>query len=91
MPHRKKGRVPKPLELDRRYQVTIPPAVRDELGLEVGDLLEADVEADRIVLTRKAVINKGLKESLAEARARKLHGPFRTAAAAAKALKRKPS
>lgn len=32
-------------------------------ALEVGDLLEAEVQANRIILTPKTVIDKGLKES----------------------------
>lgn len=71
-----------------KYQVTIPNAIRQEIGLEVGDLLEAEVEANRIVLVPKAVIDKGLKESLEEARQGKLIGPFRSAKAAIRALKK---
>ena len=73
-----------------KFQVTIPPAVRQELGLEVGDFLEARVQAHRLVLTPKAVVDKGLKESLDEARQGKLIGPFRTAKAAVGVLKRTP-
>jgi len=72
-----------------KYQVTIPNAVREKVPLEVGDLLEANVEANRIILIPKAVIDKGLKASLAEARQGKLIGPFRTAKAVIRAL-RKP-
>ena len=71
-----------------KYQVTIPNAIREKMALEVGDLLEAEVEANRIVLTPKAVIDRGLKESLEEARQGKLIGPFRTAKAAIRALKK---
>lgn len=73
-----------------KFQVTIPPAVRQELGLEVGDLLEARVQAQRLVLTPKAVVDKRLKESLDEARQGKLIGPFRTAKAVVRVLKRTP-
>ncbi|MBI3989469.1 MAG: AbrB/MazE/SpoVT family DNA-binding domain-containing protein [candidate division NC10 bacterium] len=71
-----------------KYQVTIPNTIREQVGLEVGDLLEAEVQANRIVLTPKAVIDKGLKESLEEARQGKLIGPFRTAKATIRALKK---
>lgn len=79
------------IKVKPKYQVTIPPSVREELALEVGDFLEAEARANRIILTPKAVIDKGLKESLDEARQGKLLGPFRTATAAAKALRRKPA
>ena len=74
-----------------KFQVTIPTAVRKAMGLEIGDLLEAEVKADQIVLTPKSVVDKGLLESLDEAKQGKLSGPFRTAKAVTRALKRKPS
>lgn len=41
-----------------KFQVTIPAKLRDELGLEVGDMLEATIEGDRIVLRPKAVVDR---------------------------------
>lgn len=73
-----------------KFQVTIPTAVREAISLEVGDLLDAEVHADRIVLTPKTVVDKRLQKSLAEARQGKVLGPFRSAKAAVNALKRKP-
>jgi AbrB family looped-hinge helix DNA binding protein len=41
-----------------KYQVVIPQAIREELGIRAGDLLEAKVERGRITYTPKAVIDR---------------------------------
>lgn len=41
-----------------KHQVTIPKDVFDTARLEIGDLLEASYERDRIVLTPKRLIDK---------------------------------
>ena len=77
------------IKVSPRFRVTIPLAVRNPLSLEVGDVLEAEVRANQIVLTPKAALARGIQESLDEARKGKRIGPFSTAGAATKALKRK--
>ena len=41
-----------------KFQVTIPAQLRQELDLKVGDMLEAVVEGDRIVLRPKIVVDR---------------------------------
>ena len=41
-----------------KYQVTIPRKLREELGIDTGDLLEAEVQDGKIVLTPKEVIDR---------------------------------
>ena len=41
-----------------KYQITIPAEVREELRLAVGDLLEATVSGQTIVLKPKAVVDR---------------------------------
>ena len=41
-----------------KYQVVIPRAVRKELGINPGDLLEAKVERGKLTYTRKALIDQ---------------------------------
>jgi len=41
-----------------KYQVVIPQALREELGISRGDLLEAKVERGRLTYTPKAVIDR---------------------------------
>ena len=58
-----------------KFQVTIPRELRNELDLNEGDLLEAELEAGRIVLTPKQVVDRNatfarLREIAAAAEAR---------------------
>lgn len=69
-----------------KYQVVIPQRVRDEIGIAVGDVLEATVERGRVVLQPKVVIDRGIAESIAEFKAGRAHGPFGSHAAFLKAL-----
>src|SRR5581483_4832317 len=41
-----------------KYQVVIPRSVRQELGIETGDVLEAKVERGKLTYTRKTVIDR---------------------------------
>jgi AbrB family looped-hinge helix DNA binding protein len=41
-----------------KYQVVIPQAIREELGISQGDVLEAKVEPGRLTYTPKAVIDR---------------------------------
>jgi bifunctional DNA-binding transcriptional regulator/antitoxin component of YhaV-PrlF toxin-antitoxin module len=61
-----------------RYQVVIPRDVREAVGVEVGDLLEAKVEAGKITFTPKSALDRGVTESLADFAAGRSFGPFKT-------------
>lgn len=41
-----------------KFQIVIPRAVRKELGIETGDLLEAKVERGKLTYTRKAIYDR---------------------------------
>jgi len=60
-----------------KYQVVIPRDVREAVGVEVGDLLEAKVEAGKITFTPKSVVDRGIAESLADFAAGRAFGPFK--------------
>ena len=45
------------VKVKEKFQITLPAELRDVLHLAVGDLLEATVEQDKIVLTPKAVVD----------------------------------
>lgn len=64
------------LKVKTKYQVTLPTEARTVLGLKEGDLLGVVVEAGRIVLTPKSVVDKRVAEGLADIAAGKIHGPF---------------
>lgn len=46
------------VKIKEKYQVTIPAAIRQRLGLKAGDLLEAELKDGQIVLKPKIVIDK---------------------------------
>lgn len=46
------------VKIKDKYQVTIPAQIRKQLGLEVGDLLKAELEDDHIVLKPQLVVDK---------------------------------
>ena len=61
-----------------KYQIVIPRDVRKAVGVEIGDLLEANVEAGKITFTPKSVVNRGIAESMADFAAGHSFGPFKT-------------
>ncbi len=71
-----------------KYQVTLPASVRQKAGVAVGDFLEAKVQGKKITLTPKRVIDRELALALGDFRRGRFIGPFRTAKAAARALRR---
>ncbi len=71
-----------------RYQVTLPTALRQKAGVVVGDFLEATVRGKTITLTPRAVVDRELARSLAEFKRGRYIGPFRTAKAAVRGLRR---
>ena len=69
-------------------QVVIPKKIHDHLGLEPGDYLEVELEGDRMVLTPKALVEKRLAESLQDIEKGRVRGPFRTASALVRSLRK---
>lgn len=61
-----------------KYQVTLPAAVRRKAGLNVGDLLEASVEGERITLTPKSVVDRELALALEDVKKGRVYGPYRS-------------
>jgi bifunctional DNA-binding transcriptional regulator/antitoxin component of YhaV-PrlF toxin-antitoxin module len=70
-----------------KYQVLIPQDVREQIGLNVGDLLEARIERGKITFTPQSLVGHGIAEGLADIRAGRVHGPYRTTAEAMKAFR----
>lgn len=50
------------VKLKTKSQVTIPDGIRQQLGMQVGDLFEAKIEKGRITLTPKAVVDRPARE-----------------------------
>ena len=71
-------------------QVAIPKEIHDRLGLSPGDYLEVEVRGNRLILTPKQLVDKRLDEANSDIRKGRVHGPYASAAAAVRALRRKP-
>jgi AbrB family looped-hinge helix DNA binding protein len=61
-----------------KYQVVIPQRVREQIGVSIGDILEAKVERGRITLTPKSVVDRAIAEGLEDVRKGRVRGPFKT-------------
>ena len=62
-----------------KFQVVIPQSVREQIGIRVGDMLEAKIERGKITFTPKSVVDRGIAESLADFQAGRSYGPFKSA------------
>ncbi len=46
------------IKVKEKYQVTIPATIRKELSLKIGDVLEAELDGDQIVMKPKMIVDK---------------------------------
>jgi len=69
-----------------KYQVVIPQKVREQIGLNVGDMLEAKIERGKITFTPQSAVDKGIAEGLEDIRKGRFYGPYDSAAEAMKAF-----
>ena len=67
------------VKVKTKYQVLIPPEVREKAGVVVGDLLEASVERGKITFTLKSIVDRNLEISLKEMRAGKMSPAYSSA------------
>jgi AbrB family looped-hinge helix DNA binding protein len=67
-----------------KFQVTIPKATRDAVGLDIGDVVETSVQGNKIILSPKIVVDKHpeiearLREAEEDIKAGRVYGPFRS-------------
>ena len=76
------------VKVKQKYQVTLPASLRQKAGLEVGDLLEARVEGNKITLTPKSVLDRELAQAIREIDQGKTFGPFSSAKGLIRSLNR---
>jgi AbrB family looped-hinge helix DNA binding protein len=69
-----------------KFQIVIPQHIREQVNIEIGDVLEAGVQDGRITFTPKSLIDRHLAEGLEDISKGRTHGPYATAEAAIKAL-----
>ncbi len=51
------------VSVKNKFQVVIPLKVREKIGIQVGDLLEARVERGKITFTPKSVLDRAVAET----------------------------
>ena len=66
------------VSVQSKYQIVIPRKVREKIGLNVGDLLEARAEHGKITFTPKPMVDHDIAESLGDFREGRTFGPFET-------------
>ena len=81
-------------KVKEKFQVTVPTEVRKTVRLAVGDMLEATVKNNVIVLTPKVVVDRqtveaAIEEGLADLKAGRVSPPFSTVKELKKHLKAK--
>jgi bifunctional DNA-binding transcriptional regulator/antitoxin component of YhaV-PrlF toxin-antitoxin module len=69
-----------------KFQIVISQHVREQMRVEIGDILEAGVEDGKIIFTPKSLVDRHLAEGLEDARKGRTHGPSGSAAEAVAAL-----
>jgi AbrB family looped-hinge helix DNA binding protein len=67
------------VKVKTKGQVTLPARLREQVGLRVGDIMEATVKAGTITLTPQSIVDKRIAESIADYKAGRTHGPFNSA------------
>lgn len=76
------------VKIGKSRQVVIPKPIHDKLGLKPGDLLEVKLRRNQVVFTPKQLIDRELALALEDFKAGRYVGPFRTAKAGIRALRR---
>ena len=71
------------VKIKDKYQVTLPVLLREQAGLEVGDVLEIRTEGKKITLTPKSLVDRDIEISLRQYR----EGKGRTFSSAKEAIR----
>jgi len=74
------------VSVKNKFQIVIPQRIREELHLDVGDLLEASIVDGKLTFTPKSVVDRHIAEGLDDLKQGRTHGPYKTAKSAISAL-----
>jgi AbrB family looped-hinge helix DNA binding protein len=69
-----------------KFQIVIPQRIREQMGVGVGDVLEARMERGKITYTPKRPIDHDLAQGLDDLKHGRTHGPYASAEEAIVAL-----
>ena len=75
------------IKVNDRFQITLPAKLREQLALEIGDLLEAEVQNGTLTLSPKTLIDRDLDLARAQIKEGQFLGPFETAHEGGKTLR----
>lgn len=59
-----------------KYQVVIPQRLREQIEVQVGDLLEVEVDKGKFVFTPKSIVDRAVAEALDDVKKVRPHGPY---------------
>jgi AbrB family looped-hinge helix DNA binding protein len=59
-----------------KFQIVIPQRIREQMGVGVGDVLEARMERGKITYTPKRPIDQDLAQGLDDLKHGRTHGPY---------------
>ncbi len=62
-----------------KFQIVIPQHVREQVHVEVGDLLEASVEDGKITFTPKSLVDRHVAEGLEDMKSGRTRGSYASA------------
>jgi bifunctional DNA-binding transcriptional regulator/antitoxin component of YhaV-PrlF toxin-antitoxin module len=78
------------VRVKEKFQVTLPTELRLKARLAVGDFLEVGIEPGGVItLTPKSLVDRHIADGLADLKAGRVHGPYRSADEAIAALDKK--
>lgn len=75
------------IKVNDRFQITLPAKLREQLALEIGDLLEAEVQNGTLKLSPKTLIDRDLDLARTQIKEGQFLGPFETPDEGVKALR----
>ena len=67
--------------------MVIPRHVREQIGVAIGDVLEARAVRGKIVFEPKSIVDRGIAEGLEDIRKGRVHGPYGSVPEAMKAFR----
>ena len=71
-----------------KFQLVIPKPLRTAVNLKIGDLLKVELRGDSILLTPMTCVERDLAAAEADVKAGRVYGPFSSARAAVRSLRR---
>jgi AbrB family looped-hinge helix DNA binding protein len=75
------------IRVNPKGQVTIPTRLRERVGLNTGDFVEARLERGKITLTPQTLLDRDIAESLQDVKSGRTYGPFDTVEEMTRSLK----